>query len=301
MNITTYTSHDNTELALYTWDQPKAIGVVKICHGMAEHCGRYDEFAQYLNTQGYIVVANDHRGHGRSTNSTNLGYSEGDMFVLNALDQISIVKYCQDTYNLPVILFGHSYGSFITQYIMQQECTADAYILSGSSYLSGVSIKLGGVIAKAMCRNKGGRHPAKMIADMTFGAYEKKIPGKNNWLSRDASVVAGYNGDPLCGFVCSANFYRSFMGGLAQLYKKNRYVLTPNKPLLIISGAQDPVGDYGKGITRLDNFYKTKVGLDNVTTKLYEGARHELLNETNKAEAMAYIGQWIETTVKSLD
>ncbi len=297
MNITSYKSHDNTELALYTWEAPKATAVVKICHGMAEHSARYDEFAQYLNSLGYTVVANDHRGHGKSCESDSLGYSEGDMFVLNALDQISLVQYCQEKYKLPVVLFGHSYGSFITQYVMQQDCPADAFVLSGSSYLAGISISLGGLIAKSMCRHKGGRHPAKMIADMTFGAYEKKTPGKNNWLSRDPDTVTAYNSDPMCGFVCSANFYRSFMGGIAVLYKKNRYVLTADKPLLIISGEQDPVGEYGKGVKKLETFYTKTVGLSQVTTKLYEGARHELLNETNKAEAMSYIGQWLAETL----
>lgn len=293
MNITTYKSHDNTELALYSWEVPNAKAVVKICHGMAEHCGRYDGFAQFLNTLGYTVVANDHRGHGKSCEADSLGYSEGDMFVNNALDQISLVSYCKDKYQLPVVLFGHSYGSFITQYVMQQDCPADAFVLSGSSYMKGLDISLGGAVAKWLCRHKGGRYPAKFIADMSFGAYEKKIPGKSNWLTRNTDVVTAYNSDPMCGFVCSANFYRSFMGGVGVLYNKNRYVLTADKPLLIISGAMDPVGNYSKGVMALDKFYKTKVALSDITTKLYEDARHELLNETNNDEVMEYIGNWI--------
>ncbi len=294
MNISTYKSHDNTELALYSWEVPGAKAVVKICHGMAEHSGRYDEFAKYLNTLGYTVVANDHRGHGKSCDADSLGYSEGDMFVANALDQISLVGYCKDKYKLPVVLFGHSYGSFITQYVMQQNCPADIFVLSGSSYMKGLDISLGGVVAKWLCKHKGGRHPAKFIADMSFGGYEKKIPGKNNWLSRNPDSVTAYNSDPMCGFICSANFYRSFMGGVAVLYNKNRYVLTADKPLLIISGGMDPVGNYGKGVSKLDKFYKTKVGLTDVTTKLYDDARHELLNETNKDEVMCYIGSWLD-------
>lgn len=294
-----YKSHDNKELELYTWDNvasPKA--VVKISHGMAEHAGRYEGFAQYLNDKGYIVVSNDHRGHGKSSTLDSLGYADGDIFADNMQDQIQLVDYCKEKYKLPVILFGHSYGSFVTQAAMQNGCRADGYILCGSNYIKGLSYSLCGVIANNLCKNRGVRYPATTIANLSFGMYEKKMPGKNCWLNRVQEEVDKYNNDPMCGFVCSASFYRSFMKGIKPLYKKESYSnIDTTKPLLIISGDADAVGEYGKGVKKLINFYTNTVKLS-VTSHLYPGARHEIMLESNKQEVYDDIYNWLQSVTK---
>ena len=135
MKTEKYTSFDGKQLQLYVWDEvasPKA--VVKITHGMAEHCGRYDHFAQFLNANGYVVVANDHRGHG-ATSPDSLGYEQGDMFGDNVQDQVSLIGYCSQRFGLPVFLFGHSYGSFITQAVINANPPVAGYVLSGSNYM----------------------------------------------------------------------------------------------------------------------------------------------------------------------
>ena len=295
----TFKSHDGKELALYTWDEvqnPKA--VVKIAHGMAEHSARYDDFAQYLNKQGYVVVMNDHRGHGFTADEDSLGYDEGDIFFNNVLDQVALIDYCKQKYNLPVVMMGHSSGSFVTQAVMEKNPAATGYVLSGSDYMKGLAYTAAGVIANNMCKRKGGRYPAEMLAKLSFGGYEKKIPGKNNWLSRDEEQVKKYNEDPMCGFVCSANFYRTFMAGAKTLYKKENYSgIDVEKPILIVSGANDPVGEYSKGVKKLDAFYK-KIGVKDVTTILYPEARHEILNETNKDEVYQDIADWIQRVIE---
>ena len=299
MTNSKFVSHDGKQVELYVWDEVKnPKGVVKIAHGMAEHSARYDDFAKYLNSRGYIVVMNDHRGHGLSSTADSYGYEDGDMWDNNVKDQLAILEYCRQQYNLPLVMMGHSYGSFIVQAVVEQHPDVAGYVLCGSDYLKGASYTLCGIIAKSMCRNKGPRHPAQLLANLSFGMYEKKIPGKNNWLNRDESEVKKYNEDPMCGFVCSANFYRSFMNGAKQLYKAdNVKCINTQQPILIISGANDPVGEYSKGVNKLIKFYN-KAGVADVESHLYEDARHEILNEPLiKAQVYADVADFCDRVI----
>ncbi|MCH5156363.1 MAG: lysophospholipase [Clostridiales bacterium] len=299
MNLSRFSSHDGREIQLYVWDnvkKPKA--VVKIAHGMAEHSARYADFAEYLNAHGYIVVMNDHRGHGLTAEKNSLGYEQGDMWLNNVKDQLAILDYCRDKWNLPLFMMGHSYGSFITQAVIEEHPSVAGFILCGSNYMKGISFSLCRVIAKGMCKHKGGRHPAELIVKLSFKMYEKKFPGENAWLNRDEAEVKKYNDDPMNGFTCSANFYRTFMNGIKQLYKSDYYSqIDIDEPLLIISGGDDPVGSYGKGVSKLDNFYRNKVGVKDVTMHLYENARHEILNEQCKQQVYDDVLQWLDSKV----
>lgn len=299
MNLSRFTSHDGREVQLYVWDDvtnPKA--VVKIAHGMAEHSARYGDFAEYLNNCGYIVVMNDHRGHGLSSAKGSYGYEDGDMWTNNVRDQLAILDYCRQKYNLPLFMMGHSYGSFITQAVIEEHPDVNGFILCGSNYIKGASYSLCKVIARSMCRNKGGRQPAQLIVNLSFKMYEKKFPGANAWLNRDEQEVAKYNSDEMCGFVCSANFYRTFMEGISKLYKKEYFrQINVDKPLLLIAGEQDPVGEYSKGVKKLDKFYREKVGTKDVTMHLYKDARHEILNEQDKYQTYADVAIWLDNKV----
>ncbi len=294
MKQSDFVSHDGKRLQLYIWDEvdsPKA--VVKIAHGMAEHSARYDDFARFLNSHGYIVVMNDHRGHGL-TAEDGYGYEDGDMWTNNVRDQIALLNYCREKYNFPLFMMGHSYGSFVTQAVIEEHPDVNGFILCGSNYIKGLSYTACKWIARSMCRNKGGAYPADLIVKLSFTAYEKRFPGKNAWLNTIASEVEKYNNDAACGFVCSANFYRTFMEGVAKLYKKEYYgCIDAEKPLLLIAGGDDPVGEYGKGVTKLEKFYKYNVGVKDVTKKLYEGARHEILNEACKMQAYNDVVDWL--------
>lgn len=302
MKLTRFTSHDGKEVQLYTWDEvkkPKA--VVKIAHGMAEHSARYDEFAKYLNQRGYVVVMNDHRGHGLTAEKDSFGYEEGDMFGNNVNDQLYILDYCREKYNLPLFMMGHSYGSFVTQAVVERHPNVNGYILCGSNYIKGASFTLCGLVARGMCRHKGGRYPAELIVNLSFKSYEKKFDGTNSWLNRDQSEVAKYNDDETCGFTCSANFYRSFMQGISKLYSKEQYSdINVDIPMLIISGGDDPVGNYGKGVAKLAKFYTDRVGVKDVTTHIYDNARHEILNELNKTDVFADVADWLDRVISGV-
>lgn len=295
MNLSRFSSHDGREVQLYVWDNvqhPKA--VVKIAHGMAEHSARYDDFAQFLNSRGYVVVMNDHRGHGLTAAKDSLGYEEGDMWTNNVKDQLAILDYCREKWSLPLIMMGHSYGSFITQAVVEEHPDVAGFIVCGSNYIKGASFTACKIIAKGMCRNRGGRYPAQLIAKLSFGMYEKRFRGQNAWLNRDEAEVKKYNDDAMCGYVCSANFYRSFMNGIATLYKKEYYSrIDADKPFLLIAGSDDPVGNYGKGVRKLDKFYRDKVGAKDVTLHLYDGARHEILNEQCKQQVYEDVSEWL--------
>ncbi len=300
MKLSDYISHDGKRVQLYVWDDvqsPK--GLIKIAHGMAEHSARYDDFAKFLNKNGYIVVMNDHRGHGLTSGEDSLGYEEGDMWTNNVLDQMHILSWCKQTYpNLPLFMMGHSYGSFVTQGVAELHPDVNGIILCGTNFMKDISYTACKIISRSMCRHKGGRYPAQLIVNLSFKAYEKKFPGKNAWLNRDAVEVGKYNDDKLNGFVCSANFYRTFMEGISKLYKKQNYKqINVDTPMLLIAGNDDPVGNYGKGVLKLQNFYKKKVGVKDLTSILYDGARHEILNEICKNQVYHDVLAWLDEHV----
>ena len=275
----TIESFDKTKIYLHEWTEAEAPrAVVQIVHGMAEHAGRYAAYAKFLNEHGFLVVADDHRGHGK-THPDTLGYAEGDMFRDTVRDEAVITDYCREKYKLPVILFGFSYGSFLTQsYISKYGDKIAAAVIAGSSHKKDLEVYFGSLVAGMGCLFHAER-PAKLIEKLSFGAYAKKFEDRA-WLSVDAENNAAYASDPLCGFTCSFRFYKDFFKGLRSLYTKE-YVagLPKNLPVLLVSGENDPVGNMGKGVKKLYDFYTGKAGMGDVSLVLFENSRHEFLNE----------------------
>ena len=272
----------NQTITYYEWnDVQNPKGVIQIAHGMVEYAQRYDKIAQLFNQNGYIVVADDHRGHG-NTNPESLGYCDGEMFFDTILDMKKLLDITKEKYpNLPYILFGFSYGSFLTQYFIGKygNCL-DVVIIGGSSKNSRISTKFGQFVAKIGCIFKGKQKPAKLIKKLTFNVYDRKFDDRC-FLSTNKENNERYFNDPYCSFVCSYNFYYNFFKGLNKLYTKNyKNSLSKNLAMLIISGEDDPVGNMSKGTKKLFNYYQ-KVGCKNVQLKLYKDSRHEFLNEDN--------------------
>lgn len=289
-----FSTFDEHEITMYAWDEvDKPRLVVQLVHGMCEHSARYDDFATFLNQNGIIAVMNDQRGHGLSSYSDSYGYEEGDMWEKNITDQLDISKYLQNRYKLPVVLFGHSYGSFLAQRLIEINPVPVAFVLSGSCYMNSFLTKVGAIISAARAA-KNPKGAGTLMADMSFKAYEKTYPGKNNWLCRDENVVKKYNDDPACGYVASNNFYASFMRGLKTIYKRDALnSVNINRPIYIFSGEGDPVGEYGNGVRKLFDMYR-KLGVKDLSIKLYPEGRHEMLNEINKAEVYADILEYLK-------
>lgn len=266
---------------------PKA--VVQISHGMAEHSLRYDDFAKFLNKHGFIVYANDHRGHGK-TSPDELGYmGEGDAFNLileNVNDLTTIIK--KENPDLPVYLLGHSMGSFISlRYSQLYGNNIDGLILSGSNGNQKFMFKIGEIIAKREMDKYGPKAKGYKMEKLSFGAFNGYFkPNKTNfdWLTRDENIVNQFIADPLCGNAHSNSYYYYLLKGLRTNHKKENLEKIPkNLPILIVSGEADPVGLMGKGVKRLYNSL-VEIGINSVYIKLYKNARHEILNELNKDE-----------------
>ena len=281
-----FKSFDDAEIYVHEWlDVSRPVGVVQIIHGMAEHAGRYEPYARFLNEHGYLVIADDHRGHGKTDRAT-LGYRAGDMFADTVQDERLLTAHYRERFlGLKYFVFGFSYGSFLTQsYISGCSEPIDGAVIAGSNYKKDAEVYLGSAVAALGCAFCGAEKPAKLIEKLSFGAYAKKFDD-GNWLSTDANNNAEYAADPLCGFTCSFRFYKDFCRGLKRLYTK-KYIagLKKSLPLLLVSGAQDPVGDMGEGVKKLCSFYREKAGMHDVTLKLFEGSRHEFLNESEERE-----------------
>lgn len=273
-------SFDGTEIFIHEWrdvGSPKA--VVQIVHGMAEHAGRYRAFAEFLNAHGYVVVADDHRGHG-NTHPDTLGYAAGNMFADTVRDEAEITdRYRAEYSGLPYFLFGFSYGSFLTQsYLSKYGEKLTAAVIAGSSHKKDFEVYMGSLVAGMGCLFSP-KKPAKFIEKLSFGAYSKKFDD-GEWLSVDAENNARYAGDPLCAFTCSNRFYKDFFKGLRSLYTKSYIAGLPKDlPVLLASGENDPVGNMGKGVKKLYAFYTEKAGMSDVSMVLFENSRHEFLNE----------------------
>ena len=282
MNKVKIKGYDNSTLVGYYWEDvsnPK--GVVQIIHGMQEHAKRYDDFAKFLNSNGYIVFASDLRGHGETVGDVNKqGYSDGDIFEQIINDQITISNMLKEKYNLPLYVIGHSFGSFVSQMYISRCNVADKVILSGSAYTKNIAFTFGNIVAHINSAFVGKDKTAKFLEKNSFGAYGKKFED-GNWLTRNKEIFDEYKKDPYCGHPFPYSFYKSMFSGALKNYK-NLGNINKNMPILILSGDDDPVGNYGKLVVKLYNTYK-KQGL-NVQYKLYNGARHEILNETNKQE-----------------
>lgn len=281
-----FTSYDKKQIFIREWTRTEdPIGVVQIVHGMNEYAARYNAFAERLNELGYIVVADDHRGHG-DTDPETLGYSEGDMFGDTLKDMAGMAKMYREKYEgLKYVLFGFSYGSFLTQAFLERYGHyIDGAIIAGSSRQNGALVAFGRMISALGGTIKGKDAPAKLIDRLVFGGYDKKIgDGEWQWLSTNRASNNQYREDPFCNFNCSYNFYSAFFKGLSGLYKSaNAQKLDTEMPVLLISGADDPVGG-AAGVERLFSFYK-RWGMKRVRKVLLEGSRHEFLNEPEHFE-----------------
>lgn len=291
---------DGQGVYVYVWDNvEEPIGVVQIFHGMAEHAKRYERFAKFLNDKGFIVYANDHRGHGKTAGSVDdLGYIGKDGFSNIVEDEYLITQTIKEKYpNLPVFILGHSFGSFIAQeYIIRYSNNINGVIISGSAQNKGPLISMGKILAYIEMKLRGEKHPSKFLDHMSFGSYNNKIEQPNStfdWLSRDQAEVKKYDDDAYCGTLFTSNFYYQFTKGMTLLYKKNKLTrIRKELPIYIFSGDMDPVGGYGKLVKNLYEMYKG-LGINDVTMKLYPGGRHEMLNETNKQDVYNDIYVWL--------
>jgi alpha-beta hydrolase superfamily lysophospholipase len=297
------TTEDEIELYVQCWGKeiihPKAI--LFISHGMTEHIGRYGSLATYFTKKDMIVYGNDHRGHGRTGEKQGqLGFiADENGFDLLVEDLHFLIQYVKNEHpGVPVFIYGHSMGSFVTRnYLQKYADEITGVILSGSGSFPDKSTKTGLGIASL----QEPRKESAFMNQLVFGNYNNKIVERLtsfDWLTRDKELVEEYVNDRLSGYVPTAGFFVDLLTGIINMQDENKNRnINKNIPLLFISGDEDPVGKYGKGVFEAANNY-VEVGLTNVLVALYPEARHELHNEINKTEVFHFIDNWITEQLK---
>ena len=275
-------------------------GIIQIVHGMAEHTDRYLEVAGFLCDAGYAVIMHDHAGHGRSvkTDADDGYFADKDGWLKLVDDVYEVTKLAKETFpGKKLIIWGHSMGSFITRkFIATYKDAADAAILcgtAGANPAAGVGIGL----ANLVCKLKGPKAKSTFINNIAFGSYNKRFEGRTDfdWLTRDREIVDRYIADPYCGYLFTVQGMEDLIRANAASNAKDWYEKVPkNLPVLLVSGEEDPVGDYGSGVKNVADRLKA-TGHTRVTVKLYPGCRHEVLNETNRQEVMDDLLAWMGT------
>ncbi|HIT33107.1 MAG TPA: lysophospholipase [Candidatus Faecousia intestinigallinarum] len=278
----------------------KPNAVVQIVHGIAEYVERYDDFARYLNSQGYLVVAEDHMGHGKSIGDGGIqGYFHKGWFTAVA-DTYRLLEMTRQEYpDVPYVLLGHSMGSFMTRTILEKYPNSgiSAAVICGTGWQPRSLLAAAIPLCRLICRMDGEQNPSPKLQNLVFGSYNRRVDAPKtdfDWLNRDEKAVKAYIADPLCGFTATAGLLRDLLTGLNYTeHPKHLAAMKKELPVFFISGGDDPVGSYGKGVKRAAEAFR-KAGMQNVAVKIYPKGRHEILNELNKEAVYADVARWIE-------
>ncbi|MFP3977091.1 alpha/beta hydrolase [Marinobacter sp. KMM 10035] len=274
---------------IFSPNMPRSVLV--IAHGMAEHADRYADFARWLTQRNIAVVTMNHRGHGPACTADQLGhYSDtgGWEKVVDDLNRVLLDTRARFP-GIRLALLGHSMGSFIAQSCAQQyPASLDMLILSATNRIHRPQLWVSGILINGIRRFHGKHHRSPTIAKMSFGKFNRMFkPNRTDcdWLSRDTAEVDKYIADPFCGFECTTGLWHDFIQGMLTI-KPSTW--RKDLPVHLFSGTDDPVGEMGKGIARHFEAIR-QAGVKDTSLRLFEGGRHEMLNETNTDEVREHI------------
>ncbi len=280
----------------------EARAVIQLAHGMTDYVARYEWLADRMTEAGFVFAGHCHLGHGKSAGSEeDLGYfaeKDGIRYLvedMHAMNGLLRARYA----GLPVIVLGHSMGSFIVRlYACAYPSEMEACIILGTGGKNPL-LPLGLGLCSLLSLLRGERHRSHLISKLSTGSYYKKFPGEGTtaWLTRDPARVSTYKSDPYCSVTFTVSAYKDLFRMLGRSNAGRWFKEYPKTmPTLLVSGDKDPVGNFGKGVTEV---YRRLLlaGCDKVTLKLYEGARHELFNELNREEFAADLSSFIEGVI----
>lgn len=309
--ITTFLSSDQkTNIHVVTWmpEEKHIKAVLQMVHGMQEYIERYSEFAEFMTEQGYLVVGHDHLGHGESVAcEEDYGFFALDAPSDHVVQDIHTLrtKMQQEYQDVPYFIFGHSMGSYmLRKYLSLHGEGLDGAIICGTGSMPDLTMKFGMFLCKLLTKLHGGHYKSALIRKMSFmGPYRQyDVTGQNienNWLTKDIEIAGRYFKDPKSSFYFTVNGYLGLMEAVYfDNQKENIDRIPKDLSIFIISGEKDPVGDMGKGVKKVYHQYEA-AGIRDITWKLYEDDRHEILNELDRQKVYQDILSWLNVRCSS--
>ncbi|MBQ2313371.1 MAG: lysophospholipase [Treponema sp.] len=298
---------DGAENVLHSWlPEGDVQALVLLSHGMAEHASRYEGFASVLAENGMALFAEDHRGHGETAfraekaGKGKFGYLADKKGFFRVADDIheEALLLRRRFPGKKLFLFGHSFGSLVSQCVMERYGgDFDGVVLCGTAGPRRAEVAFARTLSLLLgiC---GRRRVLPLMDVLVFGSYNARIDSPRtpvDWVSSDPAAVDAYVADPWCGFTCTVGFFQDMFSGLGFIHAPQNLARIPHKlPVLLIAGKEDPVGSYGRTVEALANVYRAG-GMEDVQLKLYDGDRHELLNERDRAQVQADVLAWLHS------
>ncbi|RDU25048.1 alpha/beta fold hydrolase [Anaerosacchariphilus polymeriproducens] len=283
--------------------------VLQIAHGMVEHIGRYDEFASYLADKGFLVVGNDHLGHGDSIiiEKDRGFFCENDGTTVLVRDMHRLKKVIQEQYpEKPYFLLGHSMGSFFTRkYLIMYGKGIQGAIIMGTGNETELLLKLSKMLTKLIAFFRGWHYRSKLVNKLAVGNFGKKFkiekdPTKS-WFSRDEVNIKEYKKDPKNKFIFTVNAYYNMFDTIQYINQKSNLKKMPKDlPVFFVSGQDDPVGKYGKAVMEVYEQFRM-LGMTDIMWKLYKDDRHEILNELDKEQVFKDIESWLNVKIAEIN
>lgn len=308
--VFTFLSKDGkTNIHAVKWipDSGEYKAILQITHGMIEYIERYEPFAKFMTENGYMVVGHDHLGHGESVNTKeDLGFfadvdSPSDYLIEDMHKLRTTIQ--KENPGVPYFMFGHSMGSYmLRKYLSVYNDNLRGAIICGTGFSPEKVTKMGIMATKLMKVFKGSHGRSKILRDLTYDKYYKKFDmfGKdasNSWLTRDEEIVKKYYADPKCTYMFTVNGYVGLTEAVLYSCKQENVDKIPNKlPIFIVSGSDDPVGGCSEGVMKVVNMFKESGKVD-LTYKLYDGFRHEILNEIGKEQVYSDLLAWMNVRI----
>ena len=280
--------------------------ILQITHGMVEFIERYAGFAEFLTSKGYMVVGHDHIGHGQSVESQDdWGYfyeeNPSDVVVEDIHKLRTLIQ--EENEGVPYFMLGHSMGSFmLRKYLTYHNEDLRGAIIMGTGFIPENMTKLALMLTSLVGKVKGSKHRSKLIQSLAFGADYKGFDmtgekPEDSWLTKDVNIVKQYYNEPRCTYMFTVNGYKGLFEAVNYSCNVENVKKVPKKlPLFIVSGAMDPVGGLGKGVKDVYDLHKDAGALD-VTYKLYEEDRHEILNETDRQMVYEDLLSWMNVRI----
>lgn len=294
---------NNIHAEIYAPSEGEVRGVVQLAHGMVDHVGRYTALAEYLTGEGFVFAGNDHLGHGKTVAvADDFGFFESKDGYKYVVDDLYLMNLeIRKKYpGKPIILLGHSMGSFLSRlYAVKYPKTIDGIIIHGTSGKN-PAVPLGKAVVAVLRAIKGERYRSAFVKKLSFMGYNSKFDkseGEDAWLTRAGELVADRKGDPRTEFIFTLAAYNDLFTMLGECNGSQWYEDYPKGlPTILMAGGMDPVGNYGEGVREVYDGL-SKAGVVSLDIEIYEGARHELFNETNRAEVFRDISDWLSAIV----